>query len=302
VRRLTITASPGTLIEVPRTAYLDANVYNDIERKAVPEDEVEATRAARRRGALTIRLGVCDLEESALAVWNNNPELALRRLAIMQDLAGFDSMLHQPADVLEMSIRAYATGTLRPSPLLPLARRLEVANRIAEGIGNPAAFGPMVTEIVAGVREQKEKHRKLMAEARERALKKIKARWSPREVRKLSFEEYFVSGAAGWAEDLARPHGLVAACRERGLDGLLKVPAVRLTVGVLLSQIHAQVVAERLPEGGDGYDVWHAIQASTASVFVTNDQRLVAHMNRIPGGTSVRAVKSLRELLDTLGQ
>lgn len=39
-----------------------------------------------------------------------------------------------------------------------------------------------------------------------------------------------------WAE----PLGLAEACRGRGREGLIEVPAVRLCVGTILSQIVAQ--------------------------------------------------------------
>jgi len=287
---------------VPRTAYLDANVYNDIERNAVPTEEVEATRAARKRGALVIQLGICNLEESAFAVWEKDLSLALRRLAVMRELAGFDNLLQQPSDVLDMAIRACAAGTLlQLPPLLPRAQRREIARRIREGIGNPAAFAPMVKKIVRGIEEQKENTRKVLAEGRDRTLAECRARFGPRGLRNVSFDEFFQIESAHWAEEFARPQGLVDACRARGLDALLKVPTVRLTVGMNLSLVHALTVAERVPQGSDAYDIWHAIQASTADVFVTNDQRFLDHMSRIPGVTSLRTVKSLRELLDTVG-
>jgi hypothetical protein len=64
----------------------------------------------------------------------------------MRDIGGFDSLLYQPADWLAMSIRAYATGTLRPSPLLPLRQRLQLANRITEAVGNPSRLASMLSE------------------------------------------------------------------------------------------------------------------------------------------------------------
>jgi hypothetical protein len=88
--------------------------------------------------------------------------------------------------------------------------------------------------------------------------------------REVSFADYFAGCAPDMAVAHAEPHGCADACRNRGVDGLLNVPAVRLCVGVVLSQIYAQVFGTRgqpdvrRPNRGDGYDVWHAILASTA--------------------------------------
>jgi hypothetical protein len=139
-----------------------------------------------------------------------------------------------------------------------------------------------------------------MAEARERALKDLNQRWRRRDLRKLTFEEYFTAGAESWAEELARPHGLADACRTRGFDGLLKVPAVRLTVGVLLSEIFAQVVDERQATGQlclrplAGDPGLHGLRVGA------KDGRFAKHIRSIPGVPIVQRVTSMRELLDTL--
>jgi hypothetical protein len=78
---------------------------------------------------------------------------------------------------------------------------------------------------------------------------------------------------------------------------------VRLCLGVALSQIHTQLVGTpghrelRQPARSDGYDVWHAIMASTADVFLTFDDRLADHVERIPGLDRFCVLRSLEELL-----
>src|SRR5262249_41770907 len=109
--------------------------------------------------------------------------------------------------------------------------------------------------------------------------------------------DFFESEALGWAEDYAAPTGVLGECRKRGLEGLLRVRAVRLVVGMTLSLIYSQVFEGRAPKYSDGYDLWHAIQASTSDVFVTRADRFFGHLNRIPGITGLGVVKSLREVL-----
>ncbi len=45
-------------------AYLDANVYNDIECGAVSTDDIDALQAALKSGDLAVRAGLVDFEES----------------------------------------------------------------------------------------------------------------------------------------------------------------------------------------------------------------------------------------------
>ncbi len=98
------------------------------------------------------------------------------------------------------------------------------------------------------------------------------------------------------AEDFADRLGLADACRLRGLDGLLRLRTVRLSVGVALSLMFSQVLQRREPHRSDGYDLWHATLASVADVFVTFDERLTGHLVRVPGDDGFRVVTTLRAL------
>ena len=108
--------------------YLDTNIYNDIERAAVPADDIRDFRAAVASGELVVRGSIVDLEES-LGLWKEDRAAAQRRLHIFRELAGFDRLLNQPSDLLEGAIQAYAAGASMPSPLLPRLERLQVASR-----------------------------------------------------------------------------------------------------------------------------------------------------------------------------
>jgi hypothetical protein len=108
------------------------------------------------------------------------------------------------------------------------------------------------------------------------------------------------------AESFAEYFGCADGCRRRGVHGLLNVRAVRLGLGVTLSQIYAQLVAQsgnrRLPDRNDVYDVWHSILAATADVFLTFDKRLADHVERIPSVGGFTVVRSVRELLQLRAQ
>jgi hypothetical protein len=100
----------------------------------------------------------------------------------------------------------------------------------------------------------------------------------------------FRTDADHWALALAAHDGLEDACRAHGVDGLLGVRAVGLTVGAMQSMVYALAVEGGSPRIGDGYDLWHALMASAAEVFVTHDEELARRLNRIPvtGFTVVR--------------
>jgi len=226
----------------------------------------------------------------------------VRRLQILYDLVGFDTMLKQPADLLADVIRAYAAGTASPSRTLPEREGEILAAYLERILRGDTSLGREVRQIVAHVKEIKNEFRQSWAQARRQTLTELQWGAIPVEERRaLTFKDFFAAGAVHWAEALAEPLGVADACRRRGLDGLLELRPVLLCVGAAMSLVFAQVVGDgvqsREPKGGDAYDLWHALLASIADVFVTADTRLAGQLTRVPVD-GFRVVTSLRALLD----
>lgn len=274
--------------------YLDANVYNDVERGLISPDEVKAFRAAHARGEIETRLSLPDLEEF-LGVWDTDRPTALRRLCIARDLVGFDGLLKQPSDILEEAIAAYAAGGMPPSPLMPRRDRQQFASTLHKIAKGSAKYDRTMSQILADVKANKESYKAAMTRGRDKSLEELAARYSRRQLSALPFADFFARGAADYALTFADRKGLADACRARGLDGLLGVRTVRLCVGVVISQIHTEISAGRKPDFGDGYDIWHAILASTADVFITRDKRLFEHLDRVPDVDGFRVAKGFEE-------
>jgi hypothetical protein len=279
-------------------AYFDTNVYDRIDKGEARADEVEALRAALARGALVAHLSLADVEE-LLGQWQTDRAAAVGKLRLARDLVGFDGLLKAPATLLTEAIQAYAAGTPAPSITLPPDQLQVLVPALNDVADAGTKFDSVVSGIGADVRRNKEKFLAGMAEAGAQAAAELtpetleQARqWGP------TFDLFWEKAAPLYAEDFADRLGLASACRERGLDGLLDVRAVRLSVGVALSLVFSQVVEGRDPHRGDGYDMWHAVLGSTADVFLTLDERLAGHLERIPRVTGFRVVRSLRELLD----
>src|SRR5205814_7537 len=121
----------------------------------------------------------------------------------------------------------------------------------------------------------------------------------------LAFERFLEDGSPHWAEALADGAGVGEACRRRGLSGLLMRRPVQLCVDAQMSFVFSQVVPlgggnqTREADRGDGYDLWHAVLASVADVFITGDGDLEKNLGRVPIG-GLRVVTSPRALLDGL--
>ncbi len=287
---MTVRVVSGTLDPMP-SAYLDTNVYSN-----TGAEQVGVLRAAMARRGLVPRMGLADVEE-ILGDWETNRSAAVGRLQVARDLVGFDAILKQPRDLLDDAIRAYAAGKPTPSQTLPPDEQDLVEDCLYRAARGRTSVDHVVRDTVHGVRALKDKFCRDMTQASIRA----RAEWDQIDAdrrRATTFEDYWKAGAVQWAEDFADHIGLAAACRERGLDGLLDVRTVRFCVGATMSWIFSVVVGDqpRQPRRADGYDLWHALLASAADVFVTGDERLTALLARVPLD-GFRVAASLDELL-----
>lgn len=82
------------------------------------------------------------------------------------------------------------------------------------------------------------------------------------------------------------------------MAGLLDLRGVRMAVGINLSLAYAETFEGRAPDMGDSRDQQHAVSASAADVFVTQDPKLLILAARIPE-TGLR-VMDLRSFLQAL--
>lgn len=282
-------------------AYLETNVF--IEWDRVPKPDQQEVRVAILTGALVAPPSLAEIEE-ILGPFEQDREAAIRSLAALRRVIGFHGMLKTPPAILEEATVAYAEGAEPPNIALPEAERGRVVMGLVEVLASSTKFDATLTAVLADVRRIKDQWRDTMTLRRAQAMARAQADGLYNAL-PPPFPVFWHSSALGFAEAFAERYGCADACRRRGLEGLLEVRPLRLGIGAVLSQIYTQLVPTperrqpRVPSRGDGYDVWHAILAGTADVFVTFDGRLADHMEQIPNA-GVRTVRSVRELLKLL--
>ena len=288
-------------------AYFDTNVYSGIVDGKVPAEDVAALESAFRRGALGAPVSPANLDELTGELDIDRGAM-IRKLAVPRGFGSFQGMLKMPRDILKDAIEAYAAGIEPPPESLPENERRLVVTVMAGVIAGSRKHDAVLKQIVGGVGGLKSNWLEDMLEAQKRALTDPEWQLNVPEARpRLTFADFFAASGEGLAEAFAKSLGCVEACRARGLDGLIKIPPVRLCVGVAKSQMFSQIIGTRgqpdvrRPNRADGYDVWHAILASTADVFVTLDGRLADHIERIPDVGTVRVIRSVKALLAAIG-
>jgi hypothetical protein len=84
----------------------------------------------------------------------------------------------------------------------------------------------------------------------------------------ISFEQYFASAALSALDGLAGQAGVAAGCHERGLNGLLKVKSVAMSIGAALAMSYSKISGSSVPAPNA---LHHAVAAAAvAETFVAD--------------------------------
>jgi predicted nucleic acid-binding protein len=276
--------------------YFDTNVFAHIEqRKDVSEWDVYVLQRAVKDGKIAIVLSYVNIEETLFIV-KSQPERAKAEVYLMLDLADFRLFIKSQEIVIGDDIRSYALGTPSVSPFCGLDPHTEMAIRNAV---NPSdSTSNEVEKIVEEVRLDKLKFKAFLEDGKQNLLpytQQIGADGYP-------FARYWEHNSGSWAESLAERIGVLDDCRKHGIEGLLKIKSVRLTVGANLSLIYSQHFENVKPKPGDSRDILHAVLASSAEVFVTHDDDFAKALRRVQvEGFRVTDLRSLVKALDRPG-
>ena len=275
-----------------KNVYFDTNVFDHLHKRlGFSDGDLSALKASKAEGHVSFLLSVPLIEEIFCAI-KADPVLTIRELFLIFELGDWTKVL-KPSDLLvSEAIAAYANGTPRSSPFLaadhPVVNGLRIlANPTQRDIDE---LVPMIEES----RAHREEFREGMRTAREQVLKVAKKLRG----QKPSFMDCWTRLAEPFAEGYAGRAGQLDACKARSIAGLLELRSLRMAVGVNLSLIYAETFEGRAPEMGDSRDQQHAVLASTADVFVTQDGKLANLLSRIP--IMGLEITDLRSFLDSL--
>ena len=286
---------------MPRV-YFDNTFYNFLDKGWFAPQDVEEFKILSGR---KIRSYFSPVNaDELLAQWPTDHVAALRMLGIARDLVGFDNVLKQPADLLRDEIVAYAQGLASPPKTMPRSLATFFDRELREVAEGGPGSDQLAAKVAADITTLKDDYKKQMADARDEVLTHMK--WNertPAERKSVPFDEYLAESGPYLAEAFADSVGVGDACRRRGITGLLKRRVVAICVGSQMSWIYSLTVPwaggieTRETDRSDGYDNWHALEASAADIFVTGDTGLAKNLKRLKIA-DFTVVTSLRELLD----
>jgi hypothetical protein len=259
-------------------AYLDTNVFDRLYKRigCTSANIADLRKAVYGRG-LSMPIGIHVLEELLLNTRASPQELAAR-VKLTLSLASIRRMVKPCDQLIADDIRSYAASGQAARPLAGTDIQNVFTQGIAELIESDGEeFSEEILAALEDTRRRKERFLQGMRVARQQAVSLIGTLQS-----RISFEDYFQLAAVPSAENFAKRAGVLEACRERGIAGLLEIKSVRAAIGIAQSFIFGQTFEGWAPDFGDSIDLLHVpCAAATAEIFVTDDVRLRSAIERV---------------------
>jgi len=217
--------------------YLDTNAFDHIYKKiGCTGADIANLRKAIYGRQLSIRLSVHTLEEILLGR-KVSPQALAAQIKLTLSLASSRTLVKSCAQLLLDDIRAYAVRGEADRPFL----RGEMQNAVADGIAALIeSDGEELEDDFLAVLNQARQEKQHFYAALEQVRQEAAAIASPPSGW-TDFEQYFNTAALPALETVVELAGVTNPCRERGLDGLLKIKSVRMSLCAGLAPGYEQV-------------------------------------------------------------
>lgn len=283
------------LLDFNMLAYFDTNVFDHLQQRSngVTEEDLFRLGRAVKLNHLRVVISFLAIEETLLLI-PHNPKRADARMKLILELGDKRLFALGQEIIVNNDIQAYAHGTpsLSAFTLMNPQTELNIRN-LAKPAGN---YLTELQDLIEEVRRDKIAFLDFLDEGKA----KVKPIADQIGVKRYRFELYWANNSGWLAEGLADRAGVLSKVKQRGMDGLLKVKSVAMAVGANLSLIYSHHLENRAPKPGDSRDILHAIVASTADVFVTDDESLEKTLARIPvAGFKVMSPRTFLKTMPT---
>jgi hypothetical protein len=218
-------------------AYLDTNAFDHIYKKiGCTAADIANLRKAIYGRQLSIRLSVHTLEEILLGR-KVSPQALAAQIKLTLSLASSRTLVKSCAQLLLDDIRAYAARGEADRPFL----RGEMQNTVADGIAALIeSDGEELEDDFLAVLDQARQEKQHFFAALEQARQEAEAISRPLSGW-TSFAQFFDAAAIPALETLAERAGVADPCRQRGINGLLKIKSVRVSLCAGLAPSYEQV-------------------------------------------------------------
>jgi hypothetical protein len=244
-------------------AYFDTQTFDHVYKKiGCTAADIANLRKAIYGRRLSIRMSVHALEEILLGR-KVSPQAFAAQIKLTLSLASSRTLVKPCAQLVFDDIRAYADRGEADRPFL----RGDMQNAVADGIAaliesDGEELEDEFLAVLEQARQDKQHFFAALQQARQEAeaISRPATGWS-------SFEQYFEAAALPALAMLAKQTGADEACRERGLDGLLELKSVRMSLCMALAPGFEQVTAG----AANSSTAHHAVSAAAVAETYVSD-------------------------------
>lgn len=257
--------------------YLDQNSISTLCARLVDSPYThEILLQAISKGKILFPLSFSMLDESIPIIKSSSSAKINACRQIINELFVKEYLINVHNNLLIGDVIAYANN-------LPLQdRKIKVDSSKLNNLLNPNSENKnealAIVEEVGALKKRfqdtlRDKWTLFVNEARSNSLHKLDG--------KFNFDKMWDMYAIQYAHSLAERYGVLEQCKIKGMDGLLGLPSVRVYVGYKLSLEFSSICGRNISKN-DSYDHRHAVQATAAHIFVTNDDHMTEILKRIP--------------------
>lgn len=262
------------------TCYFDRNIFDQIDKKRdITDDDLKVLREAVAKRKVEILVSFETVQETA----NASKHTAVRGLKLISEISRAAFPIKPHNELVNDEIQSFAEGRQAPSAFLSgrfsLAQLIDdieksssdISTLLKDDKSERDALNAKLTRLV-------EDERKMLDGKRP---KTFKAYWDAR-------SHFYGEGFGYYA-------GVIDQCKKLGIDRILELRSVRVSVGALLSWLYALMIEGREVKAGTARDIQHAGPMSSADLVVTDDRELRRLLKRIP--IDDFSILDLRELI-----
>jgi len=255
--------------------YFDTNVFDHIQKGInISKEERNYLFEKIIKKEILIGLSLLNIEE-ILLYYSSDPKNAKEQLELVSEITDWNHLVKYPDNILKNDIINFSNGKCIDSPYI---NDKLVINELRDILRSPEKYKLNIDRIINGVQEQRNNFYEKIIDAKNQVL----SLWKKYEEEIPTFETFLKDQALGFTEGFIWDRDILEKCRRIGIDKLLRVKSVYLSIGMSLSLIYAQLFEKREPDIGDAFDLRHTVGAFTSNIFVTNDRKFRNLLNRIP--------------------
>ena len=257
-------------------AYLDTNIFDRLYGKiGCTGADIANLRKKIYGRELSIPLSIHTLEEILLDR-RARPELRVAKTKLTLSLGNYRRMVKPWDQLLSDDLRAYAATGEAGRPFIDTDLQNIITDGISELIETDGE--ELDEDMIAALEESKRRGERFRTTIGE-LLGDMR---QPENPVAGVFPEDFEGAAVTLAEKLARRHGVLGECQQRGIDGILRIKSVRMLLGATLSCHYGSTVSEA-QSAGASIDLRHAVSAAAvAKTLVTEDSQLRRILAPVP--------------------